>query len=246
MSLPNSSQRGSGLQPEATDVLYEDNHLLIVNKPAGMLVQGDKTGDVPLVEHGKVYLKQKYHKPGDVFLGVVHRLDRPVSGVVVLARTSKALARMNKLFQEKQVTKTYWALVDKEPPQASDTLSHWLTKNPQKNRATAHRRQVPHSKSAILTYRLLIHRAPLYLLEVTPQTGRPHQIRVQLASVGCPIRGDLKYGATKANDNASISLHARALSFVHPVKREPLRVIAPLPHEAGWNALSAADVAAIT
>ena len=200
-----------------------------------MLVQGDRTGDRPLVDWGKDYLKEKYHKPGEVFLGVVHRLDRPVSGAVVLARTSKALARMNKLFQEKKVAKTYWALTGQYPSPEAGTLVQWLTKDPQKNRATAHRREVPGSKRAVLTYRLLSQRASSYLLEVVPQTGRPHQIRVQLASLGCPIRGDLKYRAPEANRDASINLHAQSLSFVHPVKKTSLQIIAPLPNEPGWN-----------
>ena len=223
------------------DVLYEDNHLLIVNKAAGMLVQGDHTGDVPLVEHGKTYLKAKYHKPGEVFLGVVHRLDRPVSGVVVLARTSKALARMNKLFQEKKAKKTYWALVEKPPVPEAGTLVHWLTKDAAKNRAAAHRREVPGSKRAELSYRLVAQQDQRFFLEVTPRTGRPHQIRVQLASLRCPIRGDLKYGAPMANPDASISLHARRLEFTHPVQQVPLCIEAPLPEETGWHGFSASD-----
>lgn len=223
------------------DVLYEDNHLLIVNKPAGMLVQGDHTGDTPLVEHGKAYIKEKYQKPGDVFLGVVHRLDRPVSGAVVLARTSKALTRMNALFKEKKTEKIYWALVHKNPPQEAGTLIHWLTKDPKKNKATAHRREVPDSKRAELSYRLVAQHDKLFLLKVVPQTGRPHQIRVQLASLGCPIRGDLKYGASEANADASISLHARSLSFMHPVKKKPLRILAPWPEETGWRGFSGTE-----
>ena len=223
------------------DVLYEDNHLLIVNKPAGMLVQGDHTGDTPLVDYGKAYIRAKYNKPGEVFLGVVHRLDRPVSGVVVLARTSKALARMNALFKEKKTEKTYWALVRNNPPQETSTLTHWLTKDPEKNKATAHRREVPGSKQAELSYRLVAQHDKLFLLEVTPKTGRPHQIRVQLASLGCPIRGDLKYGAPEANADASISLHARRLAFTHPVKKTSLRIVAPLPKEVGWRGFLGID-----
>ena len=222
----------------AARILYEDNHLLIVNKPAGMLVQGDHTGDVPLVELGKHYIKEKYDKPGEVFLGVVHRLDRPVSGVVVLARTSKALARMNALFQTRDVEKTYWALVGQAPPTDADTLTHWLTKNPKKNRANARTQAGGDSKRAELSYRLLAGQNDTFLLEVKPLTGRPHQIRVQLAAIGCPIRGDLKYGFAQPNPDASISLHARTLSFVHPVKKTPLKLVAPLPDEAGWQAFS--------
>ena len=221
-----------------TQILYEDNHLLIVNKPAGLLVQSDQTGDVPLVDLGKAYIKEKYVKPGDVFLGVVHRLDRPVSGVVVLARTSKALARMNALFQARDVEKTYWALVGQAPPTDADTLTHWLTKNPQKNKAKARTQAGADSKRAELSYRLLLQSKDSFLLEVKPSTGRPHQIRVQLAAIGCPIRGDLKYGFAKPNPDASISLHARTLSFIHPVKKTPLRLSAPLPDEAGWQAFA--------
>ena len=223
------------------NILYEDNHLLVVNKPAGMLVQGDDTGDIPLVAYGKEYLKQKYDKPGDVFLGVVHRLDRPVSGAVVLARTSKALSRMNTLFREKKTEKVYWALVGNSPPKEADTLVHWLTKDSKKNKATAHLREVPGSKQAILAYRLLAQQHKLFLLEIKPHTGRPHQIRVQLAAIGCPIRGDLKYGFSEANADASINLHARCLAFMHPVKKIPLRVVAPLPDEAAWRGFSGID-----
>lgn len=206
-----------------------------------MLVQGDHTGDIPLVNHGKAYIKEKYNKPGEVFLGVVHRLDRPVSGVVLLARTSKALARMNALFKEQKTEKIYWALVRNRPPQEVGTLVHWLTKDPKKNRATAHRREVSGSKRAELAYRLVAQHDALSLLEVVPRTGRPHQIRVQLATIGCPIRGDLKYGAPEANLDASINLHARQLSFVHPVKKTPLRATAPLPKEIGWHGFSEID-----
>ena len=219
-------------------ILYEDNHLLVVNKPAGMLVQGDQTGDVPLMELGKAYIKEKYQKPGEVFLGVVHRLDRPVSGVVVLARTSKALTRMNALFQTRDVEKTYWALVGQAPPTDVGTLTHWLTKDSKKNKAKARTQAGADSKRAELSYRLLAQQDDMFLMEVKPLTGRPHQIRVQLAAIGCPIRGDLKYGFPTANADASISLHARYLSFIHPVKKTPLRLLAPLPDEAGWQAFS--------
>ncbi|MGB3722242.1 MAG: RluA family pseudouridine synthase [Pacificimonas sp.] len=218
--------------------MYEDNHLLVLNKPAGLLVQGDHTGDVPLVELGKAYIKEKYNKPGDVFLGVVHRLDRPVSGVVVLARTSKALARMNTLFQSRDVEKTYWALVGQAPPTDADTLVHWLTKNPKKNKANARTQAGGDAKRAELSYRLLAGQDDIFLLEVKPRTGRPHQIRVQLAAIDCPIRGDLKYGFAQPNPDASISLHAYTLSFVHPVKKTPLRLVAPPPPGAEWQVVS--------
>lgn len=203
------------------EIIYEDNHLLAVNKPSGLLVQGDHTGDKALVDYGKEYLKEKYQKPGEVFLGVVHRLDRPVSGVVVLARTSKALSRMNQLFREQKVKKVYQALTDHKPNPTSGELIHWLVKDPKKNKATAYAHQVPESKQAILNYKLLGKGKP-YRLEVYPSTGRPHQIRVQLASIGCLIIGDLKYGYPKPNRDQSISLHAKSLTFVHPVKKEPL------------------------
>ncbi len=219
-----------------TQILYEDNHLLVVNKPAGLLVQGDHTGDAPLVELGKAYIKEKYSKPGDVFLGVVHRLDRPVSGVVVLAHTSKALTRLNALFQTREVEKTYWALVGQAPPTDAETLTHWLTKDPKRNKAKARTEAGGDGKQAELSYRLLLQSQDSFLLEVKPLTGRPHQIRVQLAAIGCPIRGDLKYGFAKPNSDASISLHARTLAFVHPVKKTPLKLVAPLPNEAGWQA----------
>jgi 23S rRNA pseudouridine1911/1915/1917 synthase len=190
------------------------------------------------VELGKAYVKEKYNKPGDVFLGVVHRLDRPVSGVVVLARTSKALARMNTLFQSRDVEKTYWALVGQAPPTDADTLIHWLTKNPKKNKASARTQAGGDAKRAELSYRLLAGQDDTFLLEVKPRTGRPHQIRVQLAAIACPIRGDLKYGFDQPNPDASISLHARTLSFVHPVKKTPLQLVAPPPPGAEWQVVS--------
>lgn len=216
-------------------VLYEDNHLLAVNKTAGTLVQGDATGDKPLSEICKEYIKQKYQKPGEVFLGVVHRLDRPVSGVVVFARTSKALERMNELFREKQTNKIYWALVEKKPPQPQGTLVHWLVKDEKKNKTTAYKNEHPQGQRSELSYRLLKSVGMFFLLEVSPVTGRPHQIRVQLASMGCPIVGDVKYGCPMANTDASICLHAHTLSFVHPVKKEPITILAELPKQESWN-----------
>jgi 23S rRNA pseudouridine1911/1915/1917 synthase len=216
-------------------VEYEDNHLIIVNKRSGILVQGDKTGDIPLLDLVKNYIKEKYQKPGEVFLGTVHRLDRPVSGLVVFARTSKALQRMNELFQSRNIQKTYWAVVARKPAAAQGELLHWLLKNEQKNITTAYTHEVPGSLQAQLSYRLLAHLPGSYLLEVNPVTGRPHQIRVQLASMGCPIKGDIKYGGVSISSQASIYLHARSLEFVHPVKKETIRCTASLPADALWK-----------
>ncbi len=219
------------------EVLYEDNHLLVVSKRAGEIVQGDKTGDTPLSETAKQYIKQKYRKPGEVFLGVVHRLDRPVSGVVCMARTSKGLARMNQLFaQGHQVQKTYLALTATPPPKEEDTLTHWLTRNQEKNLARAYDREVPGSKKATLDYKLLGKTERFYLLEVHLHTGRHHQIRCQLAKIGCPIRGDLKYGAPRSNPDGSISLHAYRLAFEHPVSHQAIDIKAPLPADNAWKA----------
>lgn len=219
-------------------VIFEDNHLLVVNKSPGVLVQGDETGDVPLSELCKQYVKEKYNKPGAVFMGVVHRLDRPVSGVVVLAKTSKALERMNALFREKETRKTYWAIVVHKPRKQEETLTHWLKKDEKKNKATAFNRETVGALKSELSYKLLGQNSGKYLLEVNPVTGRPHQIRVQLATVGCAIVGDLKYGAPEANTDASICLHARELAFVHPVKREAVRFEAPLPGNENWKLFS--------
>lgn len=210
-------------------VIYEDNHLIIVNKRAGDIVQGDKTGDKPLSEVVKSYIKERDNKPGNVYLGVVHRLDRPTTGVVLFAKTSKALPRLNKLFAEKDAKKTYWAIVKNMPPKASDSLIHWLKKNPKNNKSSAHNKEISNSKKAILHYKVLKHLENYFLLEVNLETGRHHQIRAQLASIGCPIKGDLKYGFDRSNPDASIHLHARELSFTHPVSNEAIHVIAPVP-----------------
>jgi len=216
-------------------VLYEDNHLLVINKPAGVLVQGDVTGDKPLVDIAKDYIGKKYNKPGDVFLGVVHRLDRPVSGVVVFARTSKALERMNELFRNRDTQKTYWALVTTKPPKQEGTLVHWLVKDEKKNKTTAYSRENASGLRSELNYKVIDNKRGLYLIEVNPITGRPHQIRVQLASMGCPIVGDVKYGSEISSPDGSIGLHARQLSFIHPVKKEPLIILAQLPQNDWWR-----------
>lgn len=216
-------------------VIFEDNHLLVVNKAAGVLVQGDSTGDVPLVELCKDYIKQKYDKPGEVFLGVVHRLDRPVSGIVVLARTSKALERMNALFRDKQTTKTYLAIVKRKPPQPEGKLLHWLVKDETKNKTTAYKEAVNGALRSELGYRVVGTAQGLWLLEVNPVTGRPHQIRVQLASMGSVIAGDVKYGDKEPAEDGRIYLHARRLSFVHPVKKEPVAFEAIPPSVGMWK-----------
>ena len=216
-------------------VVYEDNHVIIVNKSSSEIVQGDKTGDKPLSETVKEYIKEAYAKPGNVFLGVVHRLDRPVSGVVLFARTSKALPRLNDMFLNGEVRKTYWAIVKDAPPQPSGTLEHWLVRNEKQNKSYAYDREVPNSKKAILNYRVIGSSDNYYLLEVDLKTGRHHQIRCQLAKMGCPIKGDLKYGAKRSNPDGSISLHARSISFTHPVSKQPINVVAPVPEDKLWQ-----------
>ncbi|PHS04146.1 MAG: RNA pseudouridine synthase [Kordia sp.] len=217
-------------------VLFEDNHIIVINKRAGDLVQGDKTGDKPLPDVVKEYLKEKHSKEGNVFLGVVHRLDRPTTGIVVFAKTSKALPRLNKLFAEKTAHKTYWAVVKDTPPKQKDTLIHWLKKNPKNNKSTAFKKEVDGSKKAILHYELLKELDNYNLLEINLETGRHHQIRCQLTTIGCHIKGDLKYGAKRSNKDASIHLHARHLEFIHPVKKEPIKITAPVPNDAIWEA----------
>jgi len=223
------------------DVVYEDNHLLVINKPAGILVQGDSTHDKPLVDYGKEYIKKKYSKPGEVFLGVVHRLDRPVSGLVVFARTSKALERMNKIFHDRKVQKTYWAITKQKTRPEIGKLISWLIKDTNKNITTSYTEEVEGSKRAELSYRYLGTLNRHHLIEVKPKSGRPHQIRVQLSEAGCPIRGDIKYGFKQPNNDASIHLHARKLYFIHPVKKEPVELIAGVPETEFWEQFLAFD-----
>jgi 23S rRNA pseudouridine1911/1915/1917 synthase len=221
------------------EILFEDNHLVAVNKRAGQLVQGDRTGDVSLDLQLKQYIGKKYRKPGDVFLGVVHRVDRPVSGVVVFARTSKALRRMNDLFREKQVKKIYWGIVKEMPDPEEGRLKHYLVKNESRNKSFAYDKSRSGTREAILDYRLISRSDRYSLLEVLLHTGRHHQIRCQLAKIGSPIRGDLKYGYPRSNKDAGISLHARLLEFVHPVRHEPVTITAPVPDDPLWKVLAA-------
>jgi 23S rRNA pseudouridine1911/1915/1917 synthase len=218
-------------------VVYEDNHLIIVNKSASEIVQGDKTGDTPLSETVKQYLKEKYQKPGNVFLGVTHRLDRPVSGLVVFAKTSKALTRLNEMFRTSEVKKTYWAIVKHCPSQPEGELVHYLVRNEKQNKSYAYDREVPGGKKAILHYRLIGHSQNYFLLEVDLKTGRHHQIRCQLAKMGCPIKGDLKYGSERSNPDGSICLHARRITFVHPVSKERIEAVAPVPDSSVWKGM---------
>lgn len=213
------------------DILYEDNHLIAINKTGSDLVQGDETGDEPLSDKVKAYIKKTQNKPGDVYLGVIHRLDRPVTGVVIFARTSKALSRMNKLFQDQEVKKTYWAVVRELPEKDEDTLKDFLLKDSKKNKSYAFPKMRKGAKEAILSYKMISSSANFHLLEVDLQTGRHHQIRCQLAKMGSPIRGDLKYGFPRSNKNGGITLHARSISFIHPVSLKPIKITAPVPAE---------------
>lgn len=218
-------------------VVYEDNHIIIVYKSSGEIVQGDKTGDEPLSETVKEWIKEKYNKPGNVFLGVVHRLDRPVSGLVVFAKTSKALSRLNEMFRTNNVHKTYWAIVKNRPAELEATLTHWIVRNEQQNKSYAHDREVKNSKKAILHYKVIGASVKYTLVEVLLMTGRHHQIRCQLAKIGCPIKGDLKYGAERSNPDGSISLLSHHVEFVHPVSKETISITSPLPDDPLWQAI---------
>ena len=218
-------------------VLHEDNHIIVINKRVGDLVQGDKTGDKPLSEIVKEYIKEKYNKPGEVFLGVVHRLDRPTTGIVVFAKTSKALTRLNELFSKRETQKTYWAVVKNKPPKSEDTLVQYLKRNEKSNSSKAHIKEVPDSKRASLDYKIIKELNNYFALEINLHTGRHHQIRSQLAAIGCPIKGDLKYGFDRSNPDGGIHLHAQKLAFIHPVSKEELVLLAPTPNEVIWNSI---------
>ncbi len=220
---------------DSSDVIFEDNHLIVVNKKATELVQGDNTGDVPLLEKVRDYLKIKYQKPGNVFVGLPHRLDRPTSGVVVFAKTSKALSRMNTVFRERAVKKTYWAVVKNKPQENSDTLVNYLKKSQEKNKSYIEKNDKNGAKYADLTYEVLVSSDKYHLLEVNPNTGRHHQIRLQLSGIKSPIKGDLKYGFDRSNKDGSIHLHARKIEFIHPVQKERVCFTAPVPNEQLWN-----------
>ena len=216
-------------------VLFEDNHLIVVNKTCSEIVQGDKTGDMPLSEIVKLWLKEKYNKPGNVFAGVIHRLDRPVSGAVVFAKTDKALGRMNALFREGEIKKTYWAIVKNRPPQTGGELVHYLVRNEKQNKSYAYDNEKQGAQKAILSYQLSAQSENYFLLEIELKTGRHHQIRCQLAKIGCPVKGDLKYGFDRSNKDGGISLHARKISFIHPVSKEPVAITAPVPDDKLWK-----------
>ena len=218
-------------------VLHEDNHIIVINKRVGDIVQGDKTGDKPLSEVVKEYIKVKYNKPGEVFLGVIHRLDRPTTGIVIFARTSKALTRMNELFSNRETQKTYWAIVKNKPQNSEDKLVHYLKRNKKNNTSKAHIKEVPESKIASLDYKIIASLQNYYALEINLHTGRHHQIRAQLSAIGSPIKGDLKYGFDRSNPDGGIHLHARKLVFTHPVTKENIEIIAPTPNDVIWNAI---------
>ena len=218
------------------DILFEDNHIIVINKQPGDISQGDKTGDIPLSEVVKSYIKEKYNKPGNVYLGVVHRLDRPTSGVIIFAKTSKALERLNKKLRDKEIQKTYWAVVKNKPPKVTDTLVHFLKKDHQKNKSKAYEKEIRDAKKATLHYSVVKQLENYYLIEIQLETGRHHQIRSQLAHIGCPIKGDLKYGFPRSNTDASIHLHARKIEFMHPVSKELLTFVAKPPNDPVWNA----------
>lgn len=217
------------------NVLYEDNHIIVINKRAGEIVQGDKTGDESLCDTAKQYLKEKYAKPGNVFIGLPHRLDRPVSGIVVLAKTSKALERLNRMFSEGSVKKIYWAITKQKPQKPEAELDSWILRNEKMNKSFSYPKEVKGSKHALLRYRLIESSQNYNLIEVELKTGRHHQIRCQLSSIGCPIKGDLKYGAQRSNPDGSISLHARYIEFTHPVSKEQVQITAPVPNDRLWQ-----------
>lgn len=217
------------------EILFEDNHLLIINKKAGELAQGDQTGDVPLIASLKEFIKIRDNKPGNVFLGLIHRLDRPTTGILVFAKTSKALARMNEVFKTREVKKTYWAIVENKPQKTFEKLEHYLKKNPKNNKTTVYTNPTKEAKIAVLEYKLKGHLDKFSLLEVELFTGRSHQIRAQLSFIGHPIKGDLKYGAKRSNPDGSISLHARKLNFIHPVSKNEINIIAPVPTDNLWK-----------
>lgn len=219
------------------DVVYEDNHVIIVNKACGEIVQGDKTGDAPLSDVLKQYIKQRDAKPGNVFIGVAHRLDRPVSGLVVFAKTSKALSRLNDMFRRGDIHKTYWALTHGMPTEQAATLTHWLVRNEKQNKSYAYTHEVEGAKKAVLSYKVIGKTERYTLIEVELHTGRHHQIRCQLAKIGCPIKGDLKYGARRSNPDGGISLVARKMEFIHPVSKREISATAPLPDDAAWHAV---------
>ena len=221
---------------ENLQVLFEDNHILIVNKRAGDITQGDKTGDKPLSEVVKEYVKDKYNKPGNVFIGTVHRLDRPTSGIVIFARTSKALERLNKMLRDKVIQKTYWAIVKNQPKVKTDTLTNFLKKDSKKNKSFVYKKEIEGSKKATLHFKVIQQLDNYSLLEVDLETGRHHQIRTQLSHIGSPIKGDLKYGFDRSNKDGSISLHARKIDFIHPVTKEIITIIAPTPTDPIWKA----------